>query len=320
MKNRKKIIFYLISFLFIYIFSFYLSIKYYLKKDESLVLKNFINENSTFITKKKDKRFVAKIIGLIASIDFNNPISLINNNYLDVQKVSADDDKDIMSLPDNNYIKDPNPEKEISKPIIYLYNTHQSEEYKVGLNSEYDVKPTVMTVSYMLREMLNKNGLNTIVEENDVLEFLRTNNWNYAASYKVTRLLLDDIITKEPTLKYFIDLHRDSVSKNISTTTIDGITYAKVLFILGLENSNYEANLKITEKINNMINEKYPGLSRGIYKKKGPGVNGVYNQDFNPNTILIEVGGQENTIDEVYNTSLALSIILTEYIKGDLSE
>ena len=66
-----------------------------------------------------------------------------------------------------------------------------------------------------------------------------------------------------------------------------------------------------------MFNEKYPGLSRGIYKKKGAGVNGVYNQDFSPKTILIEVGGQDNTIDEVFNTCEAISTILTEYIKED---
>ena len=78
--------------------------------------------------------------------------------------------------------------------------------------------------------------------------------------------------------------------------------------------------MKFTEELNNKLNEKYPGLSRGIYKKKGPGVNGVYNQDFDPNTILIEVGGEENTIDEVYNSCRAISIILTEYIRGDVNE
>ena len=105
----------------------------------------------------------------------------------------------------------------------------------------------------------------------------------------------------------------------ISTTEINGKSYAKTLFIVGLENPSYEENLNITEKLDNMINEKYPTLSRGIYKKKGPGVNGVYNQDFSPNTILIEVGGQDNTIDEVNNTINAISEILIEYIRGDIN-
>ena len=62
------------------------------------------------------------------------------------------------------------------------------------------------------------------------------------------------------------------------------------------------------------ISEKYPGLSKGIYKKGGAGVNGVYNQDFSPYTILIEIGGEENTTTEVMNTTVALGEILSEVI------
>ena len=52
-------------------------------------------------------------------------------------------------------------------------------------------------------------------------------------------------------------------------------------------------------------------------KKEGANVNGIYNQDFNPNCILIEVGGIDNTIEEVYNTMSALSDVLNKYIKGE---
>ena len=158
------------------------------------------------------------------------------------------------------------------------------------------------------------------MEENDVTEFLRTNNWNYASSYKVTKLLMEDAYSKNSSLEYFIDLHRDSVKKKISSITIENKKYARILFIVGLENKNYDKNLQMTEILNKKFNEKYPGLSRGIYKKEGAGVNGVYNQDFHPNTILIEIGGTENTIDEVFNTCEAISVVLTEYIKEVSSE
>jgi stage II sporulation protein P len=62
------------------------------------------------------------------------------------------------------------------------------------------------------------------------------------------------------------------------------------------------------------MNELYPNLSKGIYKKGGPGVNGVYNQDFSPYTILIEIGGYENTTNEVLNTVLAFSKCFMETI------
>ena len=109
-------------------------------------------------------------------------------------------------------------------------------------------------------------------------------------------------------------MHRDSLGKDRTTVTIGDKNYASILFLIGLENPNYQQNLEFTEKINQKINEKYPNLSKGIYKKEGPGVNGVYNQDFSPFTILVEMGGPENTIDEVLNTSLAFADCFLEVI------
>ena len=238
-----------------------------------------------------------------------------NYSYQDYADNSSDEEEQPTG---SEYVEDPYPEKEVTEPIVYLYNTHQLEEYKQENQESYNVTPNVMMLSYIVREKLNDKGIPTIVEENDVSAFLQANNWSYASSYKVTKLLMEDAKTKNPTLKYFIDLHRDSVSKSISTATINGKNYAKILFIIGLENPNYQENLTVTTTINNMLEEKYPGITRGIYKKEGKGVNGVYNQDFDKNTILFEVGGPENTIEEVLNTADAISTVLAEYIKGDI--
>ena len=53
-------------------------------------------------------------------------------------------------------------------------------------------------------------------------------------------------------------------------------------------------------------------------KKSGKGVNGVYNQDFDPNTVLIEMGGQYNYITEVNNSLKVLAEILAGYVKENL--
>ena len=249
------------------------------------------------------------------SLNNKNPFQIFKGNYAYRDYSSNDGDSTVQSV-DSTYVKDPYPEKEITEPKVYLYNTHQLEEYSSKNTAQYNVTPNVMMLSYILREKLNDRGIKTIVEENNVSEFLKANNWNYASSYKVTKMLLDDAKTKNPTLEYYIDLHRDSVKRSISTTTINGKSYAKILFLIGLEHENYPKNLEFTEKLNAMFNEYYPGLSRGIYKKQGKGVNGIYNQDFSPQTILIEVGGMENTIDEVFATAEAIADILDKYMEG----
>jgi len=200
------------------------------------------------------------------------------------------------------------------EPIIYLYNSHPTEEYQSSTFGEFSLNPTVIISNYILEDIFNKNGYHSLVEERSVSEVLDQNNWNYASSYKASRLFLEDSIIKYPSLKYFVDIHRDSVTRDLTTITIDNRDYAKILFIVGLENNHYEENLSFTEKIDDKLNEYYPGLSKGIYKKEGPGVNGVYNQDFSPKTILVEVGGYENTTTEVLNTAIAFSKCMMEVI------
>lgn len=209
--------------------------------------------------------------------------------------------------------------KDTKEPIVYIYNTHQKEEYTVEKNEPYNITPTVLTTSYMLEEQLLKHGIKSVVEESSVSEALNKNKWKYASSYKVTKTFLEKAKEKYPSLKFYIDVHRDSVKYSITTKTINDKKYARVMFLIGLENKDYEENLKVTEAINSEVEKKYPGLSRGIYKKKGKGVNGVYNQDFSSNCILIEFGGNKNTIDEVYNTVIALGEIISNYI-GDTFE
>lgn len=118
-------------------------------------------------------------------------------------------------------------------------------------------------------------------------------------------------------LKYYIDIHRDSVSKNYTTVTIGDKSFAKVLFVVGMEHDNWQENNKLALNLEDLLDKCYSGISRGVMQKQGLNVNGIYNQDISPNTILIEVGGIDNTIEEVYNTMKALADILNKHIKGE---
>ena len=172
----------------------------------------------------------------------------------------------------------------------------------------------------MLREKLNDLGIPSLVETTNIKDVLNSHNWIYKDSYKASRILLEEAFKNNPSLKIFIDIHRDSSAYNKTTYNKDNTSFAKVLFVVGLDYNGYEKNLNNAIKLNDIINDNYPGLSRGIMKKSGKGVNGIYNQNFQNNTFLIEVGGQYNSIEEVKNTinSLAKSIYI--YVKEYIYE
>jgi stage II sporulation protein P len=275
-------------------------------------------------TDYQPKKLFSKAVALLSDIDLTKPTSLLGINKVDSNTKSVigfNNDTHVDNYDPNeqekvtDYIKDPNPVV-VTKPRIYIYNSHQLENYNAKNLEIYNITPNVMMASYMLKEKLNDLGLQTVVNDFNLAEFIRINNWGHADSYKASRLFILNAKSKYDTLEYYIDIHRDAIKKTEGTKKIRGKDYARTLFVVGLENPNYEQNLALANALHKKINEKYPGLSRGVIKKQGQGVDGVYNQDISSKSMLIEIGGYENTIEEVMCTTEALSQILYDYIGG----
>ena len=289
MKKRKYIISFIIIFLFL--FTYFISYKVTINKLPDNIL-------SFLIFKYQDNKKINNI----------DMVSIVLNE-VNVNKSFINDKKEV--------------KKEIvyneQVPIVYIYNTHSDEEYSYEKNNSYNIIPTVKEANYILESELKKLGILSVIEKNQTTKIVNERNLPYSSSYKVSRELLENKKIEYPSLIYFIDLHRDSVERNITTVEINGKTYARTMFLLGLENPNYEENKQVMTSLNNYLDTNYKGLSRGIYEKKGKGVNGVYNQDFNKNTMLIEVGGVDNTIEEVSNSLKVIAECLYEYINSTKS-
>ena len=298
--NKIKIIIFIITILSTYIYTLSLLDKINLNINEEFY--NKIINNSSSLTSNN----IMSYKNFKEIINFK-PNQLLNNNLVYIEKENKNE---IVIEHVNNEIQN-------KDPIIYIYNTHQTENYSTDYLADYTITPNVMIASYMLKENLEEYGIYSYVEENSVKEVLNKNKWKYAKSYKVTREFMEKRNKEITTFKYYIDLHRDSVKKKHTTTTINGINYAKIMLLVGLDHKNYKENLEEATKINNLLNKMYPGISRGIYRKSGPGVNGIYNQDYSKYVFLFEIGGVENNISEVNNTITALSEVLVKYIKNE---
>lgn len=255
------------------------------------------------------KRVIKKSDGInvneLLAFGSNNLIG--NISFLDIINFN-------LSAPDN-LIKmafEKNKEKPVvssSKPVVYIYNTHQSEEYARGSLAYYNITPTVYMAANILKKELDGYGISSIVEDSSIKEILNDNGWKYNQSYYASKLCLENAKKRYDSLNYFIDVHRDSVSKVVE---INDVKYARMMFVVGMNHDGYEENSKLVVSLNNYLNEHYDGLMRDIlYSPKNK-----YNQNFHHNTLLVEIGGPDNTIDEVYNSVLALSEAFY-YVIGD---
>lgn len=227
---------------------------------------------------------------LVKDMTFNKPVNLLNYESTNEQLVILP----VVSTP-----------KDLKK--VYIYSTHQSEKYA-------DNKSIVKASKYLQQKLADEN-IETVVEEGSIQEFLIANNYSYNYSYVASKYFVEEEMNRN-NYDLIIDLHRDAVSKSSSTTTINGTKYAKIMFVIGKKNKNYKKNYAVAEELNKLIEEKYPTLTRGILLQSGNNVNGIYNQDLASNIILIELGGNHNSYNEVQNTIDLVAPIIGEYLNG----
>ena len=309
LKKKRKFKFRLIAYAFIMFLGYELSFNIIMNlklvnSNEDFIKALLIDSNYYLLYEKKADDILSKMFSKI--LDVNKPVSILENTF----HFKAND----ISM---TYVTNPKIDKVENldvKPTVYIYNTHQSEAYQGNALEGYNIKPGVMMAAYILQEKLSSQNIKADVMEDNITDYLNLNNMKYSKSYEASRKFLTDALNKYKDYKLIIDLHRDALPKEKSTTIINNKSCAKISFVIGEDYDSYETNLQVANKINDKIKEKYPSLTRGVLTKGGEASNGVYNQDLNPNIILIEIGAQENTIDEVLNTIELLAPIIGEYI------
>ncbi len=260
---------------------------------------NFIKDimkvsNSHLVNEKQNKNLVYEFVSLVTDINVNNPVTLLENNF-DYNYI----DKMIFSYITNDIM---------DKPVVYIYSSHPGELYSSKILEGYDIEPGVILASILLQEKLTSLGIQTIVEQRNVSTYLKERGLNFNDSYTASRVFVKDILKEHPNLDLIIDLHRDATTKEVTTTTINGKDYARVMFV---QNTTLKDNLNLATSLNKIFDDKYPNLSRGIYTKH----KSSFNQDLNPNIVLLELGGNYNTIEEVVNTIDAISEVIKEKLK-----
>ncbi|WP_433743249.1 stage II sporulation protein P [Falsibacillus pallidus] len=204
------------------------------------------------------------------------------------------------------------------KNRVYVYFTHTNESYLPYLKGvtdpdlAYHSKINVTKLGDELKVDLENAGIGTTVDKTDIIARLNKKELTFANAYQEARPVVASAMQNDKNLQYFIDIHRDSRRKKDTTIQINGQDYAKIAFVIGEENPNYEKNAKLAYDLHKLLEKKYKGLSRGIIPKKGAATNGKFNQDLSPNSILIEVGGVDNTFEEMDRTIKAFASVFAE--------
>ena len=265
-----------------------------------------------FITKRNNKHKLILIFFIIIFILFIyfslKKLNNSYNNYINFLLSSfSDNNKKIMISKNFNYLlsnytfKEETTTKIKDYYTVYLYNTYDNEKYSDNTS--------IIETSNMLSNNLNKLGIKSIIEDKKVSDYLNFSK----KEYDISREFLKENMNNNH-FDLSIDIQRDSLSD--TSVTINNKQYAKILFVLGLDNPNYLENKEILIKMNDYLNTNYPGLSKGILEKQDDKVNNIYNQDLGKNVILTLIGGVENDYEEVNNSTEIMALMIYNFL-GD---
>lgn len=196
----------------------------------------------------------------------------------------------------------PDTSKQVSgKKRVYIYDTHQSEEYLGG--------KTVLDAAKLLGEQLQEAGIEVLVETNSFADYMKENGYDYNDSYLVSANFLNDVLVNYGPFDLMIDFHRDAVPRESSYATIDGKDYARMMFVVGGLSGHSEQTTEICQTLFDKIEQVKPGIMKSTMTREA-----YYNQQISDRVILVEVGSNNSTYEEVQNSVEVLGEGIIAYL------
>lgn len=201
-------------------------------------------------------------------------------------------------------------DKNAQGPQILIYHTHSHEGFVDSVPG--DPSTTIVGAGDKLASLLEEEYGFKVLHDTGIYDEERDDAYNQSLP------AIEKILAENPTIEVVIDLHRDAVS-NDRRLVIDlqGRPTARFMFFNGLsysrkngeieylENPYIQDNLAFSFQAQVAANELYPGIARKIYLKAYR-----FNMHLMPKSMLIELGAQNNTVEEIMNACDPLAHIL----------
>ena len=216
-------------------------------------------------------------------------------------------------------------EKDSAAPQVLIMHTHATEDYRLSAGLWFtpgdgarstDRSINMCAVGRVMADTLNAAGICTLHDET-------LNDYpSYTGSYANSRAVVQQYLAQYPSIKVVLDVHRDAIERENGTRcapvcTIDGREAAQVMIICGCDNGTsvqlpaWRQNLRFAAAWERSMEAKYPGLTRPVLFSYR-----FYNQDLTTGSLLIEIGGHGNNLNEALYAGYLAAQGLAETLLG----
>lgn len=232
---------------------------------------------------------------------------IVSNFYaVDQSTLLTEDHLDLNQLLETDLAVD----KSVEGPQILIYHTHSNETF--ADSAPGDVGTSIVGAGEKLASILQEEYGFRVLHHQGVYDQERSEAYSEALPE------IEKLLAENPTIEVVIDLHRDEMTGDRKLVMdLQGKPTARFMFFNGLsytknngdisylENPHIQDNLAFSFQAQVAANEYYPGIARKIYLKAYR-----YNMHLKPKSMLIELGAQNNTVEEIFNACQPLAHIL----------
>lgn len=214
------------------------------------------------------------------------------------------------------------------EPLIAIVHTHTSESFLPAVTALATARDPGVDTS-TLEAFTTDSSANMLRVGEELARYLATahgipvvqsrrvhdaqSDGFRLGAYERSLETMTEIVRRHPSIKIMIDLHRDAPSHDRTTADINGVSTATVCVIVGtsklLPNPNAQANYDFARRLVSTMEADFRGLSRGIMVQDER-----YNQHVMERTMLLEIGGQENTLEEEFASVHDLGDVLAQIV------
>lgn len=260
-----------------------------------------INPDQNFVPAENKQRELPleqykNLEALVKAFYTVDPTTVVQESFLNIEDLTA---------------YDCSVDKNAQGPQILLYHTHSQEAFA---NSEPGKEEdTIIGAGTVLAALLEEYGFQVYHHKGKY----DVKSRDYAYSEALPEI--EKILKENPQIQVVLDLHRDAVAEETKLITdIQGNSVAKVMFFNGLgrtketgeisylKNPFLKENLAFSFQMKAACDEYYPGFARNIYLRAYR-----YNMHLCPKTLLIELGAQTNTKEEIHEALKPLAHVLS---------
>ena len=201
-------------------------------------------------------------------------------------------------------------------PTVLILHSHATEAYaptedyvETTAYHTTDAAYNMISIGAHVAELLESGGIH-VLQDTTVHD-----TPSYDASYNNSRQSVQDYLTRYPSIRLVLDLHRDSYEDEagnqiVRTVFSEGTQLAQLMIVVGtdyggLNHPMWGENLALALKLQTQLEELCPGICRSINLRSQR-----FNQDLSPGSLLVEVGACGNSRQE----ALAAAEVLAQAI------